>query len=128
MGQDTKSIYRPRLPERTDLHQAVRENLHLFLETYDERFLDQHGPLTARACRTLEGYIRCGTCGHELLVAFSCQLRGVCPSCQQKRLDDLSRNDTHRHREESVQPTTSMTNPPFSRDNAAPPLASFKNE
>lgn len=103
MDQGTTNIYRPRRPERTDLHLAVRENLDLFLETYDERFLDQHGPLTARACRTLEGYIRCGVlsagfarvrcgaCGHELLVAFSCQLRGVCPSCQQKRAEILCR-------------------------------------
>jgi len=103
MDQGTTNIYRPRRPERTDLHLAVRENLDLFLESYDERFLDQHGPLSARACRTLEGYIRCGilsagfarvrcvTCGHELLVAFSCQLRGVCPSCQQKRAEILCR-------------------------------------
>jgi len=103
MDQATTGIYRPRRPERTDLHLAVRENLDLFLEAYDEQFLDQHGPLTARACRTLEGYIRCGVlsagfarvrcsgCGHELLVAFSCQLRGVCPSCQQKRAEILCR-------------------------------------
>jgi hypothetical protein len=95
MGQDTKSIYRPRQPELTDLH--------LLLNTYDEQFLDQHGPLTDRARRTLDEYlrcgilsagfarVRCGTCGHELLVAFSCQLRGVCPSCQQKRAEILCR-------------------------------------
>jgi len=103
MGQETTSIYRPRRPERTGLHKAVRENLELFLETYDERFLDRHGPLTDRARRTLEEYlrcgilaagfarVRCGTCGHEMLVAYSCQLRGVCPSCQQKRAEILCR-------------------------------------
>ena len=32
-----------------------------------------------------------GTCGHEPLVAFSCQLRCVCPSCQQKRAKILCR-------------------------------------
>ncbi len=37
MGQDTKSIYRPRRPERTDLHLAIRENLDLFLDTYEHR-------------------------------------------------------------------------------------------
>jgi len=103
MGQETTSIYRPRRPERSDLHLAVRENLELFLETYDKRFFDQHGPLTDRARRTLEEYlrcgilaagfarVRCGDCGHEQLVAFSCQLRGVCPSCQQKRAEILCR-------------------------------------
>jgi hypothetical protein len=55
MGQETTSIYRPRRPERTDQHPAFHENLDLFLETYDERFLDHHGPLSARARRTLEG-------------------------------------------------------------------------
>ena len=29
--------------------------------------------------------VRCGECSHELLVAFSCKLRGLCPSCHQKR-------------------------------------------
>lgn len=103
MDQGTRSIYRPRRPERTDLHQVVRENLEPFFEIYDEQFLDQNGPLSARARRTLEGYTRCGIlsegfarircvdCGHELLVAFSCQLRGVCPSCQQKRAEILCR-------------------------------------
>jgi hypothetical protein len=103
MDQTPTSVYRPRRPQRTDLHLAVRENLDLFLETYDERFLDQHGPLSVRACRTLEGYIRCGVlsagfarvrcgiCGHEQLVAFSCQLRSICPSCQQKRAEILCR-------------------------------------
>lgn len=60
MDQSPTSTYRPRRPERSDLHQTVRENLELFLETYDERFLDPHGPLTDRARRTLEEYLRCG--------------------------------------------------------------------
>jgi ribosomal protein S27E len=25
--------------------------------------------------------VRCGECGNELLVAFSCKRRGICPSC-----------------------------------------------
>ena len=29
--------------------------------------------------------IRCPDCRHEFLVAFSCKLRGLCPSCHQKR-------------------------------------------
>ncbi len=36
MGQDTKSIYRPRQPELTDLHLVVSENLELFCDTYDD--------------------------------------------------------------------------------------------
>jgi len=103
MGQETTNIYCPQRPKRTDFHLAVRENLDLFLGTYDERFLDRQDPLTDRARRTLEEYlrcgilaawfarVRCGDCGHEQLVAFSCQLRGFCPSCQQKRAEILCR-------------------------------------
>ncbi|MFQ5528329.1 MAG: transposase zinc-binding domain-containing protein, partial [Thermoanaerobaculia bacterium] len=29
--------------------------------------------------------VRCPDCRHEFLVAFSCKLRGLCPSCHQKR-------------------------------------------
>ena len=30
--------------------------------------------------------IRCGGCGHDLLLAFSCKTRYFCPSCYQKRV------------------------------------------
>ncbi|MCH7665638.1 MAG: transposase zinc-binding domain-containing protein, partial [Acidobacteria bacterium] len=29
--------------------------------------------------------VRCPDCRHEFLIAFSCKLRGLCPSCHQKR-------------------------------------------
>ncbi len=103
MASCTPGIYRRRHPETTDLYRAVAENLRVFYETYDERFLDQHGPLTATARRTLEAYLDCGclhagfarakcsSCGHEIFVALSCQRRGVCSSCQQKRAEVLCR-------------------------------------
>ena len=30
--------------------------------------------------------LRCGDCGHEKLVAFSCKRRGFCPSCGARRM------------------------------------------
>ncbi|MFH1930349.1 MAG: transposase zinc-binding domain-containing protein [Pseudomonadota bacterium] len=30
--------------------------------------------------------VRCGECGHEYLLAFSCKRRHFCPSCHQKRV------------------------------------------
>ena len=30
--------------------------------------------------------LRCGDCGHDKLVAFSCQRRGFCPSCGARRM------------------------------------------
>jgi hypothetical protein len=94
-------IYRRRRPERTDLYQAVELNLNLFFDLYDERFLTQHGPLTSQAQKTLSGFLECGRlfaglarlrcddCGRGGVIAFSCQRRGVCPSCQQKRAEIL---------------------------------------
>jgi hypothetical protein len=96
--------YRRRRPETSHLYRAVAENLDLFYETYDQRFLEQHGPLSPTARRTLNAYIDCGffhagfgrakceECGRELLVPFSCQRRGgPCSSCQQKRAEILCR-------------------------------------
>ena len=33
---------------------------------------------------------RCGECGHDVLVAFSCRGRGVCPSCNARRLAETA--------------------------------------
>ncbi len=30
--------------------------------------------------------VRCGRCGHDFLVAFSCRTRGLCPSCDTRRM------------------------------------------
>jgi hypothetical protein len=29
---------------------------------------------------------RCGECGHDFLVAFSCKCRGLCPACTTRRM------------------------------------------
>jgi hypothetical protein len=33
---------------------------------------------------------RCDHCGHDFLVAFSCKGRGVCPSCNTRRMDETA--------------------------------------
>ena len=83
--QSVTGIYRQRRPETTALYRIVAENLDLFYEVYDERFLAQHGPLPAYARHALEAYLRCGralfgfarircqSCGDEMLLPFSCQ-------------------------------------------------------
>ena len=65
---------------------------------YDERFADTYGPWRAvvgevadkfLACGILDhGFarVRCGACGDEYLLAFSCKARYFCPSCHAKRL------------------------------------------
>ena len=34
--------------------------------------------------------VRCGDCGNELLVGFSCKRRGICPSCNARRMHDTA--------------------------------------
>jgi hypothetical protein len=73
----------------------VRAHLETFVaharETYD-------APLPKYVRDELRGYLRCGifdhgftrahcdACGHDLLIAFSCKARGVCPSCAGRRM------------------------------------------
>ncbi|MGB6361685.1 MAG: transposase [Thermoanaerobaculia bacterium] len=89
--------YRARRPERTVLYRALAHHFDRFLLAYEERFQPTHGYL--RRCVEPAVYryldcgifdqgvarIRCPDCRHEFLVAFSCKLRGLCPSCHQKR-------------------------------------------
>ena len=51
----------------TDLPQCVKDGCDAFLEC---------GILAHAFLR-----LRCGDCGHDKLVAFSCKRRGACPSC-----------------------------------------------
>jgi len=87
-------------PERTLLHRIVRENLASFLAEAAERYPSSELPHFI-ACE-FERYLRCGllchgfvrvrcpTCRDELLVAFSCKNRGVCPSCSARRMADTA--------------------------------------
>jgi hypothetical protein len=34
--------------------------------------------------------VRCTDCGHDRLLAFSCKLRGVCPSCNARRMAEVA--------------------------------------
>src|SRR5438034_7050904 len=75
---------------QTLLYQVVAEQLETFLAGQQARdrtvpgFLEREfrdyltcGVLAARGFRR----VRCGSCGHERLVPFSCRRRGWCPSC-----------------------------------------------
>lgn len=92
--------YRRREPERTLLHQVVRTRLEPFLAAARERSASGRG-LPAHVEGDLRGYldcgllargfarIRCGSCGYERLVAFSCKRR-TCPSCNARRMEDAA--------------------------------------
>jgi len=91
--------YKPRRPEATVLYQVVARHLHTFL-----RLSDQDGGrclpgfvrrelLALLDCGILaRGFlrVRCPRCREELLVAFSCKGRGICPSCGGRRMADTA--------------------------------------
>ena len=87
--------YRPRRPTETVLYSVVRQHLETFLAHAREMY---EAPLPRYVEDELRGYLKCGvfahgfircrceTCGHDLLVAFSCKARSVCPSCAGRRM------------------------------------------
>lgn len=87
--------YRPRRPTETVLYSLVREHLETFLAHARESY---GAPLPRYVEDEFREYLRCGvfaygflrarceSCDHDLLVAFSCKLRGLCPSCAGRRM------------------------------------------
>lgn len=87
--------YQPRKPTETVLYGVVRETIETFLAHARETY---SSPLPRYVERELRGYLRCGvfalgftrchcdTCGRDLLVAFACKGRGLCPSCAGRRM------------------------------------------
>jgi len=82
----------------TVLHQAVRSELETFLS---ELHGEGRAPLPRYVVQALRAYLRCGDfshgfsrhqcgqCKHDVLVAFSCGERNICPSCGVRRMDEV---------------------------------------
>jgi hypothetical protein len=95
------SVYRRRRPERTPLYRAVQGHLETYLALARDGHTDGDG-----VPRYVEGefrrYLECGIlahgfararcedCGHDFLIAFSCKGRGVCPSCNARRMAETA--------------------------------------
>jgi len=89
--------YARRRPEQTDLYRIVQQHLETYLQLAREEDWDGHA-VPAYAQPEFRRYLecgilscgfaraRCGECGHDFLVAFSCKGRGVCPSCNARRM------------------------------------------
>ena len=87
--------YQPRKPTETVLYRVVRDTLETFLAETRETYA---AALPRYVEREFRGYLRCGvfahgftrchcdTCGHDVLVAFSCKSRALCPSCAGRRM------------------------------------------
>jgi ribosomal protein S27E len=91
------ALYRPRDPQSTALYRLVEDRYEVVKGEWEERFESRFGfwrgfvdGAIARYldCGILEnGFarVRCGDCRKDVLVAFSCKGRGLCPSCGAKR-------------------------------------------
>ena len=89
----TGRAYLRRRPERTVLHGLMREHLSSFLAERQAR----DRPLPGYVVDALRGLLgcgdlasgfarfRCGGCGTERLVAFTCKDRSICASCMSRR-------------------------------------------
>jgi hypothetical protein len=97
--------YNPRRPERTLLYKTVAEHFETWLELasvgqFDGQG-DRHTP-PAYVEKAFRKYLECGIfahgfarvrcddCGDDYLVAFSCKGRGVCPSCNTRRMAETA--------------------------------------
>jgi hypothetical protein len=87
--------YTPRRPTETVLYAVVRDHLETFLrftrETYEKplpRYVENELRAYLKCGVFAHGFVRarCDACGHDLLVAFSCKRRDVCPSCAGRRM------------------------------------------
>ena len=91
--------YRRHEPEKTILYKVVQEHLASFLAEQRER--SDHGfGLPRFVEREFEKYLDCGIlcrgfararcrrCGDDMVVAFSCRGRAICPSCGARRMHD----------------------------------------
>ncbi len=106
MSTTSKSkLYNPRHPERTLLYQTIAEHYETWLDLASAGQFDGQGdyrtpkPFVRQAFNKYlkcgifaHGFARarCGDCGHDFLVAFSCKDRGACPSCTTRRMAETA--------------------------------------
>lgn len=94
------AAYAPRQPSRTVMWQIAQEHWQQY-KARTERERDGHSVpsfIDKAVTRFLgcgahaSGFarVRCKACGDDLLVAFSCKQRGVCSSCDGRRMTELS--------------------------------------
>ena len=90
--------YQRHKPEETDLYKIIEQNLPSFqshLSNADislPAFVHDEFRKYLRCGMLKHGFLRvkCGGCRFEHLVAFSCKLRGFCPSCGARRMVETS--------------------------------------
>jgi hypothetical protein len=86
-----------RRPEETVLYRLVYQYRDELEWCWEERFQSAYGALRDEVLNAFDAYLNCGillhgcaraeceNCHHSELIAFSCQRRNLCPSCDAKR-------------------------------------------
>jgi len=97
LSRSTKR-YRRRKPQYTPYYQCIEDYYEEFKRVYDRRFSQKYGYLRSYIEKVIYQYldcgilhngfarVKCGSCKHEYLLAFSCKRRHFCPSCHAKRV------------------------------------------
>jgi len=113
----TSPVYQARKPQESQYYQCVEDNFEALEQAYDERFAGKYGFLRPYVKQVIYRFldcgilhngfarVKCGDCGHEYLLAFSCKRRHFCPSCHQKRVvefgewlcEEMLKAVPHRH-------------------------------
>jgi len=95
------SIHKPRKPEKTVLHEAIRGNFNKWCHLKEK---EDTYPYYSQ--KVFGSYLKCGIpahgfarahcngCHKDLIIPFSCRKRGVCPSCAQKRMVECAAHIT----------------------------------
>jgi len=90
--------YRRRKPQYSPYYQCMEDYYEEFIRSYDRKFSQKYGYLRSHIEKVIYQYLDCGilhngfarikchSCGHENLLAFSCKRRHFCPSCHAKRV------------------------------------------
>jgi hypothetical protein len=91
--------YRRRAPEHTVLHELVTRYAQTMIAELRDgdgcglpRYVERELAAYVRCGQLAHGFarVRCGACGDEIVVAFSCKRRGICPSCTARRMADTA--------------------------------------
>jgi len=87
--------YERHRPEQTVLYRLVQQHAATFFEQAEAaagadlpQFVKAEFDAFLESGILAHGFLRlrCGDCGHDKLVAFSCKRRGFCPSCGARRM------------------------------------------
>ena len=86
-------------PEQTTLHRLVQQHAATFFAQAEEttgadlpQFVKDEFDAFLECGILAHGFLRlrCGDCGHDKLLAFSCKRRGFCPSCGARRMSQTA--------------------------------------